>query len=73
MPVSSTPRRAVVPAFILLIYWSELTHSTFCTRAPLRLTFNGNERGKTLYFATRWENTRSVKGPWSEIMEAIIP
>jgi hypothetical protein len=53
--------------------WSELLHSRFSTRTPLRLTFSGHERGKTIYFATRWENTRGVKGPWSEIMDAIIP
>jgi hypothetical protein len=53
--------------------WTQLNHSVFCTRTPLRLTFSGNERGKTLYFALRWENTRGVKGPWTEIMNAIIP
>jgi hypothetical protein len=31
------------------------------------------QRGKTVYFALRWENTRGEKGPWSEIMSAIIP
>jgi hypothetical protein len=53
--------------------WKELTHSSFDTRTPLRLTFEGAERGKTLYFALRWENTRSEKVPWSEIQSAIIP
>jgi hypothetical protein len=53
--------------------WSQLAHSSFCTRTPLRLSFSGNERGKTLFFATRWENTRGEKGPWSEIMSVIIP
>jgi hypothetical protein len=53
--------------------WGQLSHSSFCTRTPLRLTFSGNERGKTLYFALRWENTRGVKGPWTEILNAIIP
>jgi hypothetical protein len=53
--------------------WSQLTHSVFDTNSPLVLTFNGDQRGKTLYFAMRWENTRGEKGPWSDIMSAIIP
>jgi hypothetical protein len=53
--------------------WSELVHSSFDTRTPYRLTFDGFQRGKTLYFALRWENTRGEKGPWSEIYNTIIP
>jgi hypothetical protein len=53
--------------------WKELLHSVFCTRTPLRLTFEGPERGQTVYFALRWENTRGEKGPWTEILSAIIP
>ncbi|MDR1984058.1 MAG: hypothetical protein LBQ28_04450 [Prevotellaceae bacterium] len=53
--------------------WKQLIHSAFDTHTPLRLTFEGSERGKTLYYALRWENTRGEKGPWSEIFSAIIP
>jgi hypothetical protein len=53
--------------------WAQLTDSLFFTRTPARLSFAGKERGKMLSFAVRWENTRGVKGPWSEIMVAIIP
>jgi hypothetical protein len=53
--------------------WKELIHSSFDTHTPLRLTFEGADRGKTLYFALRWENTRGEKGPWSEIHNTIIP
>jgi hypothetical protein len=53
--------------------WKELIRSSFDTHTPLRLTFEGSDRGKTLYFALRWENTRGEKGPWSEILSAIIP
>jgi hypothetical protein len=53
--------------------WSQLPHSTFATRTPLKLTFTGFERGKTLYFAARWENTRGEKGPWNEIKAVIVP
>jgi hypothetical protein len=53
--------------------WAQLIHSTFDTATPLRFTFEGEQRGKRLYFAIRWENTRGLKGPWSDIRDAIIP
>ena len=53
--------------------WSDLTHSSFDTNSPLTLSFEGHDRGKTLYYALRWENTRGEKGPWSEIKSVIIP
>ncbi|MDR2359209.1 MAG: hypothetical protein LBD87_05360 [Prevotellaceae bacterium] len=53
--------------------WSELTHSEFATHTPLRLSFTGYDRGKTIYFAGRWENNAGSKGPWTEIQNAIIP
>jgi hypothetical protein len=51
----------------------ELVHSSFDTHTPFKLKFNGHERGKTVYFALRWENTRGEKGPWSAVISAIIP
>ena len=51
----------------------DLTHSSFDTHSPLILTFKESERGKTLWFAARWENTRGEKGPWSEIESTIVP
>jgi hypothetical protein len=53
--------------------WSQLTHSVFFTRTPAELTFAGDERGRKLYFAMRWENTRGEKGPWNDIDNIIIP
>jgi hypothetical protein len=53
--------------------WEELIHSSFDTHPPMTLSFEGNKRGKTLYYALRWENTRGEKGPWSNIRSAIIP
>jgi hypothetical protein len=50
----------------------DLVHSSFDTRSPFRLMFDIDQRGKTLYFAVRWENTRGVKGPWSEIHNVIV-
>ncbi|MDR1280747.1 MAG: hypothetical protein LBK99_07985 [Opitutaceae bacterium] len=52
---------------------SDLTHSSFDTNSPLTLLFDEDQRGKTLYYCLRWENTRGEKGPASEIFSAIIP
>jgi hypothetical protein len=52
---------------------SNLNNSGFDTHTPFTLEFEEDERGKTLYMALRWENTRGDKGPWSRIEEAIIP
>jgi hypothetical protein len=53
--------------------WDELTHSSFDTRTPLTLPFENDQRGRTLYYALRWENTRGEKGTWSVIASVIIP
>ncbi|MDR1383352.1 MAG: hypothetical protein LBJ67_05845 [Planctomycetaceae bacterium] len=51
----------------------ELVNSSFGTRPPFTLEFNGNQRGKTVYFCLCWENTRTERGPWGPIKSAIIP
>jgi hypothetical protein len=51
----------------------ELIHSSFDTHSPFTLDFSENDRGKTVWFCLRWENTTGEKGPWSEMMSAIIP
>ncbi|MDR3236471.1 MAG: hypothetical protein LBT48_07105 [Prevotellaceae bacterium] len=56
-----------------LTAWSELTHSAFDTRTPHTFTFASDERGRRLYFALRWENTRGEKGHLSEIQSVIVP
>jgi hypothetical protein len=53
--------------------WAQLTDSIFFTRTPGQISFSGAQRGKMLSLAARWENTRGVKGPWSEIITVIIP
>jgi hypothetical protein len=52
---------------------SELIHSEISTRSPCRLSFNYSQRGKTIYFALRWINTRGKKGPWGSLRQTIIP
>ncbi|MDR0543841.1 MAG: hypothetical protein LBG30_00620, partial [Odoribacteraceae bacterium] len=49
----------------------DLLHSTFSTTTELDLSFPGDDRGKTVYFAARWHNTRGIPGPWSPIDSAI--
>jgi hypothetical protein len=51
----------------------QLIHSEFTTTHTLTLDFRESERGKTLYYIFRWENTRGQKGPWTEIFHAIVP
>jgi hypothetical protein len=53
--------------------WEELIHSTVDTRSPFTLVFENDQRGKRVYFALRWENTRGEKGPWGNILCAVIP
>jgi hypothetical protein len=52
---------------------AELTQSTFDTKSPCVFEFTEEQRGKRVYFCCCWENSRGEKGPWSEIMMAIIP
>ncbi|MDR2138176.1 MAG: hypothetical protein LBP50_01300 [Tannerella sp.] len=40
---------------------SESVHGGFAARLPLRLSFEGHDRGKGICFAARRENTRGVK------------
>jgi hypothetical protein len=56
-----------------LVNPDDLRHSAFDTRSPFRLSFRGEDRGKTVWFCLRWENNRGEKGPWSEIVSAVIP
>jgi hypothetical protein len=53
--------------------WEDLAHSSFDTHTPLTLSFENDQRGQTLYFALRWENTRGEKGPWSNIQSTKVP
>ena len=51
----------------------ELTNHTLASRTPHTVHFEEHERGKTAYFALRWQNERGNLGPLSEILSAIIP
>jgi len=55
------------------VNWSQLPGSYFTTTSPLHLNFEGDQRGKTFYFAARMENNRGVKGDWTKILAVIVP
>ncbi|MDR3132801.1 MAG: hypothetical protein LBU42_02105 [Prevotellaceae bacterium] len=57
----------------LLTNHDDLHNSLFDTHTPFHLTFPDSQRGKTVYFALRWENSRGEKGPWNTIQNIIIP
>jgi hypothetical protein len=65
--------RWVVFDTIQTVHLDDLIHSSFDTRSPFTLTFADEQRGKVLYFALRWENTRGEKGPFGPIIDAVIP
>jgi hypothetical protein len=52
---------------------SELTNSGFDTKSPFVLDFDENRRGKTVWFAARWETNSGLKGPWGTMFNAVIP
>ncbi|MDR2292639.1 MAG: hypothetical protein LBE11_04100 [Prevotellaceae bacterium] len=51
----------------------DLIRSSFDTHTPFTFEFDENQRGLTVYFCLCWENTRGEKGPWSEIISAVVP
>jgi hypothetical protein len=51
----------------------KLEHSSFDTASPFILTFSGDDSGRKLYVALRWENSRGLKGPWSVPVETRVP
>ena len=51
----------------------KLNKSAFDTKTPHRLVFDFAERGKHVFFALRWENTKGEKGEWSDLYDVIIP
>jgi hypothetical protein len=52
----------------------ELVNSAFDTRHPFHITFKEEDRGKTVYFAGRWEIEREgQKGAFGTIAEGVVP
>jgi hypothetical protein len=51
----------------------DIKNSAFDTASPYTFTFDETDRGKALYICPRWENNKGDKGPWGEIVKAIVP
>ena len=51
----------------------DLVHIVFDPISPCLFDFDESQRGRTCYFAMRWESAGGKKGPWSEIYSAVIP
>ena len=51
----------------------ELINSAFDTGTPYMIDFEDAQRGKRVWICLRWENTRGEKGPWGQMVNAIIP
>lgn len=42
------------------------------TRSPFIAEYDMADGGKTAYYISRWENTKGVTGPWSDVVAATI-
>ena len=51
----------------------EIGNSAFATHSPYTMEFTEMQRGKSVYLCMRWETSKGEKGPWGEIVKAIIP
>jgi hypothetical protein len=51
----------------------DLTKSAFDTASPYMFKFDEADRGKSLYICPCWENNKGEKGPFGEIVKAIVP
>ncbi|MDR2496308.1 MAG: hypothetical protein LBD21_04195 [Tannerellaceae bacterium] len=52
--------------------YEELTLSLYDTSSPIKLTFKSVDRGKYIYCAGRWINSRGKPGDWSYIYSRIV-
>ena len=47
-------------------------HAT-ASRTPMIIDFEENERGQKVWIALCWQNSRSIRGRWSEFKSTIVP
>ncbi|MDR2563949.1 MAG: hypothetical protein LBC98_08420 [Prevotellaceae bacterium] len=50
-----------------------LAESKFTTKSSYTFKFDEADRGKRLCFRARWESTTGEPGPWSEMLNAVVP
>ena len=53
--------------------YDEMQFVEMATRSPHLVQYGAADRSKTVSYASRWVNSRGEKGPWSEIVSAIVP
>jgi hypothetical protein len=53
--------------------YEEMQLVELATHSPHTLAYPSTERGQMIWYALRWVNSRGEKGPWSEIVSAVIP
>ncbi|MDR1126976.1 MAG: hypothetical protein LBL06_02485 [Treponema sp.] len=51
----------------------DLRHSTFRRKVSQVFNYSEEERGKKIFYAACYENEKGEAGPWSDIIETIIP
>jgi hypothetical protein len=51
----------------------DLRHSVFRRKTTEVFDYEEGDRGKRVYYAACYENAKGESGPWSDIVEAIIP
>ena len=51
----------------------DLRHSVFRRKVSEVFNYSEEERGKKVFYAACYENAKGEAGPWSDIVEAIIP
>ena len=51
----------------------DLRHSVFRVKAAEVFDYEEGDRGKKVFYAACYENAKGEAGPWSDIIEAIIP
>jgi hypothetical protein len=51
----------------------DITNTVLDSASPYTLEFSEAQRGKTVYICLAWQNAKGEKGPWGEIVNAIVP
>jgi hypothetical protein len=72
----SSPAKGQADKFYLAsppVSGDDLPHSDFTRKKRYRFDFPGEDRGKTVYFCLRYENSKGEPGPWGPVLSAIIP
>jgi hypothetical protein len=54
-------------------YVAELRHSAFSRKTTFVRDYNEADRGKMVYYAACYENSKGEAGPYSDIVSCIIP